>query len=192
MFAALLLAAGQGRRFHEAGGDAWKLLAEIAPSRTVIRQSCENLLACGWPVYVVTGKREEETRAALAGLDVAFVHNRDPEAGLGSSIASGVAAVAHAEGWLLALGDMPFIQPDTVRRVAASLQAGAAICFPQYNGRRGHPVGLSRSFGAELMSLGGDMGAQAVLALHKEQWAAIDVADEGILRDIDVPADLHR
>jgi molybdenum cofactor cytidylyltransferase len=190
MFVALLLAAGQGRRFREAGGNAWKLLAEIAPSRTVLRQSCENLLAAGWPVKVVTGAFDEEIRQALAGLNVKFVRNTDPDAGLGSSIACGVAVTPDADGWLVALGDMPFIRRDTVARVAASLQAGAAITFPVCDGKRGHPVGFSRRFASQLASLAGDTGAQSILAPNRELWVPVEVEDEGILRDVDVPGDL--
>jgi molybdenum cofactor cytidylyltransferase len=191
MFIALLLAAGQGRRFREAGGVSWKLLADVAPSRTVLRQSCENLLAAGWPVHVVTGAFDADIRSALQGLDVVFVRNPDPDAGLGRSIACGVAATPDAEGWLVALGDMPFIQTGTICRVADSLAHGAAITFPASRGRRGHPVGFSRRFAAELMSLAGDTGAQSIVAPNKDIWAPVEVDDEGILRDVDVPGDLR-
>lgn len=191
MFTILLLAAGQGRRFAAAGGHAWKLLAELQPSRTILRQSCETLLAAGLPVCVVTGEFDEAVRKTLQGLDVEFVRNSEPGAGLGSSIACGVAAMADADGWLIALGDMPFIRPDTVARVAASLQAGARIAFPVHEGRRGHPVGFSRRFSPELMALAGDTGAQAIIAQNKASWTAVEVQDEGILRDVDVPADLN-
>ena len=192
MFTTLLLAAGQGRRFREAGGTSWKLLAEIEPSRTVLRQSCEHLLASGWPVCVVTGAFDDEIKAALHGLEVSFVRNDAPSAGLGSSIACGVAATADSEGWLVALGDMPFIQPDTVQRVAGALQSDAAIAFPTCHGRRGHPVGFSRRFVSELMVLTGDTGAQSILAPNKDLWVPVEVQDEGILRDVDVPGDLPR
>lgn len=191
MFIALLLAAGQGRRFREAGGASWKLLADIGSSRTVLRQSCENLLAAGWPVHVVTGEFDAEIRSALQGLNVAFARNTDADAGLGSSIACGVSATLDADGWLVALGDMPFIQPDSICRVAGSLAHGAAITFPVSHGRRGHPVGFSRRFAAELMLLTGDTGAQSIVAPNKELWVPVEVDDEGVLRDIDVPGDLR-
>ena len=91
----------------------------------------------------------------------------------------------------MALGDMPFIQPGTICRVADSLAHGAAIAFPVSNGRRGHPVGFSRRFAVELMSLAGDTGAQSIVAPNKHVWVPVDVNDEGILRDIDVPGDLR-
>lgn len=190
MFKILLLAAGHGRRFAAAGGHGYKLLAELGPLHTVLRRSCETLLTPGWPIYVVTGAFDEALREALQGLEVEFVRNPEPGAGLGSSIARGVAATPDAEGWLVALGDMPFIRPDTVGRVAGSLLEGAQIAFPVHGGRRGHPVGFSRRFASELMSLTGDTGAQAVIASNKALWTAVEVQDEGILRDVDTPGDL--
>lgn len=191
MFTILLLAAGLGRRFSEAGGRTSKLLAELQPGQPMLRRSCETLLAAGWPVHVVTGLLDAEIRKALEGFAVEYVRNPDPAAGLGSSIACGVAATRNAEGWLVALGDMPFIQPDTVCSIARSLQAGAAITFPVYNGKRGHPVGFSGRFAADLMALSGDTGAQTIVAPNKALWVPIEVRDEGILRDVDVPGDLY-
>jgi len=33
----------------------------------------------------------------------------------------------HAQAWLIALGDMPYVQPATVLRLCAALADGAAI-----------------------------------------------------------------
>jgi molybdenum cofactor cytidylyltransferase len=190
MFVILLLAAGQGRRFNEAGGRTYKLLAPMTPSSTVLRRACETLLQTAWPVYVVSGTHELEMRKELGNLDVNFISNPDAASGLGDSIARGVAATADADGWLLALGDMPFIQPDTILRVARAMQTGAAIAFPTHEGRRGHPVGFSRRFTADLMSLHGDTGAQKILGENKALCVPVPVQDDGIFRDIDLPADL--
>ena len=190
MFVILLLAAGQGRRFNEAGGGTYKLLAKIDPSCTVLRRSCETLLSTGWPVVVVSGAHELEIRQELDGLDVKFVSNPDAASGIGSSISRGVAATPDAKGWLVALGDMPFVQPETVRHVAHALEAGAAIAFPAVEGKRGHPVGFSGRFAADLMSLQGDTGAQRILVENKDLCVSVPVQDDGIFRDIDLPADL--
>jgi len=190
VFAILLLAAGQGRRFKEAGGSTYKLLTLLHPACTVLRRSCENLLQTGWPVHVITGAHEMEIREALKGLDVAYIPNPDAHAGLGTSIASGVTATADAEGWLIALGDMPFIQPESICCIARAMESGATIAFPTHEGKRGHPVGFSCRFANELMALEGDTGAQKILAENRNAWVSVSVHDGGILRDIDLPRDL--
>jgi len=190
MFVILLLAAGEGTRFRDAGGHSHKLLAEVTPGRTVLRQACETLLTVGWPVHVVMGAEESGIRNALDGLPVHFIPNPDAASGLSSTIRRGVAATNDADGWLLALADMPFIQPSTVHQVADALQAGAPVAFASCQGKRGHPVGFAAHFYTELVSLAGDSGAQKILAAHAEACVAVHVNDQGILRDVDVPADL--
>jgi len=37
------------------------------------------------------------------------------------------ARLPHAKGWIVALADMPFIRPETIRIVTKALQEGAAI-----------------------------------------------------------------
>lgn len=86
---------------------------------------------------------------ALAGLfetealDVALSPRADD--GMGASLAFGVAAAPDADGWIVALADMPFVRRETVRTVAGMLRAGAWIAAPSRQGRRGHPVGISRA-----------------------------------------------
>ena len=192
MFAILLLAAGHGRRFVEAGGQGCKLLASTPTSATVIRRTCESLHAPGWPIHVVTGPFDRDLRQALQGCDVNFVTNTDGGSGLGSSIARGVAASPDADGWLVALGDMPFIQPNTILQVAEAMRGGAPIAFPVHRGKRGHPVGFSSRFLNDLLALQGDAGARSILSSHTSECVSVDVDDDGVLRDVDLPSDLRQ
>ncbi|HYD97558.1 MAG TPA: nucleotidyltransferase family protein [Noviherbaspirillum sp.] len=191
MFAILLLAAGHGRRFRAAGGDGCKLLAETGDSSTVLLRAYDVLAVTNWPIHVVTGAFDKEIRQALLGRDANFICNPDGGSGLGSTIACGVKATPEADGWLVALGDMPFIRADTILRVARRLEDGAALVFPAYKGKRGHPVGFSRRFYRDLLALDGDAGARRILDAHPDACIATDVDDAGVLRDVDLPSDLH-
>jgi molybdenum cofactor cytidylyltransferase len=110
--------------------------------------------------------------------------------GMGTSLAAGVRATADADGWIVALADMPFIRPETIRTIAKALAEGAAIAAPSYRGERGHPVGFARSFFDELSALRGDAGARELLKQHPDQVTLCEVDDSGVLRDIDRPSDL--
>jgi molybdenum cofactor cytidylyltransferase len=113
--------------------------------------------------------------------------------GLGASLAAAVSASRDAAGWLVALGDMPFISPATIAAVKRALEKGAAIAAPRLrgaDGSRGHPVGFSMAMAAELESLDGDEGARSVIQRHRGRVVLIDVDDAGILSDIDTPSDL--
>jgi molybdenum cofactor cytidylyltransferase len=111
---------------------------------------------------------------------------------MGASLATAVAASGGVAGWVVALADMPFIRPETIGKVAAALAGGAAIVAPVYRGERGHPVGMSSRFRAQLEALSGDEGARALLKQHLALVKFIEVDDPGVCRDIDTPDDLHR
>jgi len=169
----VVLAAGASTRF----GAANKLLHPMEGEPMIRRVA--RLHA---PAVVVFA--HEEVRAALAGLDVRLVHNPEPGRGMGRSIALGVGAV-DADAILLALGDMPFVRPDTLRRLAA---LDADLARPVYRGRPGHPVRFGRVHHAALRALDGDRGARALVAEHGFTPLAVD--DPGVLRDVDAPDDL--
>jgi molybdenum cofactor cytidylyltransferase len=95
-----------------------------------------------------------------------------------------------ADGWLIALGDMPFIRPQTYLQVAEELIGGALLVAPTYAGQRGHPVGFSGTLGPELCRLSGDRGAQSLLRRYRKELKLFSCRDPGIVYDIDVPGDL--
>jgi molybdenum cofactor cytidylyltransferase len=124
-----------------------------------------------------------------AGATVILCANADE--GMGASLATAVGASGDVAGWVIALADMPYIRPETISKIAASLAAGAAIVAPAYRGERGHPVGLSARFRAQLQALRGDEGARSVLRENAGLVTLIEVDDPGICRDIDTPDDLR-
>src|SRR5205085_7742376 len=73
--------------------------------------------------------------------------------GMGASLACGVASDDGADGWVVALGDMPAVAPATVAQVAATFRAGGGIVVPTYDGRDGHPVAFASSFRDQLAAL---------------------------------------
>lgn len=185
MICALLLAGGSGERF---GGD--KLAATLADGTPVALAAARPLLAhCDQVLAVLRPGREAlGERLRAAGCEV-LTSDRTRE-GMGASLAAGVAATPGADAWLVALADMPAIAPATVLALTAHLRAGEGIVVPEYRGQRGHPVGFAARFGAELRALGGDTGARGVLRAHAQAVVRVAVADPGILRDVDTPADL--
>jgi molybdenum cofactor cytidylyltransferase len=109
---------------------------------------------------------------------------------MGESLAHAVRATRDAGGWVIALADMPFVRPETIRAVAWRLAAGAPIVAPRYHGERGHPVGIAARYLAELEALAGDEGARAILKRDAALVEFVDCDDPGVLRDVDTPADL--
>ncbi len=131
-------------------------------------------------------------RDALLRAGCEILETPDTARGLGASLAAGVAHALDAEGWIVALGDMPFIEPSTFAAVLARLRAGAVIAAPihETSGARGHPVGFAASLRNELLALDGDEGARSVIQRHRQSVVTIPVGDRGIVVDIDTPGDL--
>jgi molybdenum cofactor cytidylyltransferase len=188
----LLLASGFGRRF-DAGGRRNKLLARLPDGPTLVAASARALCAALEHVAVVVPSRGTLLEACLSDLPVRLVRNGRAKEGMGASIAVGIAALRDefpdARGWLITLGDMPFIAPHTIRTIANSIgKEGHRIVAACHRGARGHPVGFDRSLTDELVALGGDHGASLLLQAHGV--TLVETYDEGVLRDVDTPADL--
>lgn len=112
-------------------------------------------------------------------------------AGMGDSIARGVRATAHANGWLILPGDLPLVQPDSILRVAQALVT-ATVVLPFWEGQQGHPVGFSADCGSDLMALTGDTGAASVVRMQRRVGLVreLHLDDPGIALDIDTVEDL--
>ncbi|WP_027209605.1 nucleotidyltransferase family protein [Burkholderia sp. WSM2232] len=184
----LLLAAGVGSRFDPHGVQN-KLLARLPDGTPVAAEAARRLLLAVPHVLAVVRPGAEALARLLndAGCDVAFAPAA--QRGMGASLAAGVQASEDAEGWIVALADMPRIEPSTIGAVARALDGGACLVAPFYAGQRGHPVGFGAVHREALLSLDGDSGARSLLA--SERLMRLDVDDAGILRDVDTPEDLR-
>jgi molybdenum cofactor cytidylyltransferase len=183
----VLLAAGSALRF---GSD--KLAAKLPGGEDSIGVAAlKNLAAAVDQVVVVVRPGE----ATLAGTVAQLAQARltvcpDAAEGMGASLAWGVRAAPAAGGWIIALADMPWLQPQTIVAIRKALESGATIAAPVHEGKRGHPVGFSRALYPRLAALSGDEGAKLLLEQQPVSLLASD--DRGVLRDVDTPADLER
>lgn len=176
----LLLAAGRSARFG-----ANKLLHPLPDGVPMAVVAARHLAAALPGALAVVNAEEPELIALLdgAGLEVTVC----PRAGegMGASLAWAVSETAAAEGWLIALADMPFITPNTIRSVSDAVNAPEAIAAPAMEGRRGHPVAFGKAYGEALSGLSGDRGARDLLKLYGQRVILVDCQDPGVLWDID-------
>jgi molybdenum cofactor cytidylyltransferase len=178
---ALILAAGLSRRM---GTAKLALPIEGVP---MLARTVATARQAGLPTLLVTGAHADAVRAAAPAIPA--VHAAAHARGLAESLKAGLAAApADWDAALVMLGDMPFVQPETLRRLSDTLAGGAPAVVPVHAGQRGNPAGFARSVWPRLMALTGDQGARQIL----DSLGATDVAvdDPGVHRDIDVPEDL--
>ena len=182
----ILLAAGNSTRFGQP-----KLTVPLSDGQQIGIQSASLLAGVLDDCIAVVRDEDQEFANQLRHLGFRIVVQPSRDAGMGDSLALGIKASNNADGWLIALADMPWIHESTLRKVIDSLQSGAAIAAPSYKGKRGHPVGFSHKYCNELMLLKGDTGARQILEDHSDDLQVLEVDDPGILRDVDNPRDLE-
>lgn len=184
---AILLAAGSGSRF---GGD--KLLHPLPDATPIGVAAARNLLAAV-PDVVAVVRPGDFPLADLLEQEGCYVMVCPQAArGMGASLAHGVAQRRGADGWIVALADMPLIKSATIAAVARELEAGKELVAPVYQGQRGHPVGFGKRFGTQLLALDGDAGARDIIAAHKGELVLVECDDPGVLHDVDRREDLKR
>lgn len=183
----ILLAAGQGRRF-DASGQHSKLLQYLPNGLRVAQSAVRSLRASLSRVVAVVRSDAGELVDLLEseGCEVTVCVNADQ--GMAASLVHGIRQTLNSQGWIVALADMPFVQTETIEALRVALESGAGIAVPFYQGRRGNPVAFAAQQRGALLALSGDQGARQLLKLPGV--VPVEVADSGILRDIDLPEDL--
>jgi molybdenum cofactor cytidylyltransferase len=199
MIRALLLAAGQARRFT----GTQKLLATVPGKKgdlPLVRLAAETIVESRVDeVIVVLGRDAPAVRDALAGLPVRTIVNSAYASGMSASLRAGVATAiddGRMTGLLVALGDQPILQVGVVDAVVATFWREAdnerrdrSIVVPRYSGVRGHPVLFGRAVVPELLALTGDRGARDVVERDPRRVRYVDVMTPAPT-DVDTEDDL--
>jgi molybdenum cofactor cytidylyltransferase len=181
----LLLAAGSGTRF---GSD--KLRHALPHGVEMAVQAARHLKGEVGRVVAVVRPGADELARQLRNEGCHVVVCDNAAQGMGASLACAARAAGKAEGYLIALADMPFIRRSTIGGVRDALASGAALAAPYFRARRGHPVGIAGRFYDDLVLLEGDEGAKGLLRMHEDLLVKVPIGDPGVLRDIDRPEDL--
>ena len=190
---ALVLAAGQGRRFRAAGGIGPKVLATVG-DRPILGHAIDAAEAAGLePIIIITGPDLADTPSfevlCRAHPSAAVVVNARAAEGMGTSLAAGLEHLAldpSAAACVVLLGDQPGIAPTIITEAVATWHRTGAPVRVRYLDGPGHPVVLPSTMWSMLMDRTAE-GARDVLA-----GLAIEEVEAGTPapRDIDVPGDL--
>lgn len=191
-YGGIILAAGSSRRFGE---DKRNLL--LPSGHTMLEETIHNASACLQNLLVVLRYGDRVYAAQLQEKvgkpSVSFYLAPDSALGMAHSLANAMQQVDDWQAVLIILGDLPFVRPSTYQAIVFQYQQSAheqPILMPRYEGKEGHPVLFDQIYFQEIIELQGDVGARSIVEAHRDKVIEIDVADAGILQDIDLPEDL--
>ncbi len=193
--AAVVLAAGQGRRFGA--------LKQLLPWRGVplVAHVADQALACPdiARVIVTVGAGAEQTRDALGSRCVDVVTVPDWAAGQSRSVQAGLRAAGFVvsaqpngavSAVLFLLADQPGVSPDLLSALIERHRATLApVVAPRYREQRGNPVLFDRVTFGEFARLSGDIGARPIIQAHADEIAWVEWPTGEITQDIDVAED---
>ncbi|MFC1928531.1 molybdenum cofactor cytidylyltransferase [Chloroflexota bacterium] len=181
MISAILLAAGESKRMGQP-----KQLMPFGQS-TIVEQAIDNLSnSAVSEIIVVLGHRTEEVMKAIATKPVKVAINPNYQQGMSTSIIAGLNLIdSRAQAVMLALGDQPFIDSQTINNLMEAFGThNKGIAIPVYQGRWGHPIIFATRYKGELLRLKGDIGGREIIDLHPNDVLEVAVNCEGICVDI--------
>lgn len=184
--AAIVLAAGASSRL----GQPKQLLRYRG--EPLVTQTARLALAAGAaPVVVVLGAAATECRTALKELNVSTVLNAAYQAGMGGSLAVGMAEIerlaAQPARVLVLVCDQPLLTPQ---HLAALLALPGQLAAAAYSGRVGVPAIFGRQYFPALAAACGDQGMRDLLRAHRGAVAELPLPEAQV--DLDTPEDWLR
>lgn len=174
----IILAAGKSRRFG-----APKMRHQLSSGQTILQTTITRYADVFSQVLVVGHPKDEAHIESAGGV---FISSPSAAMGMSQSLIAGVEAAKQADAWLIALGDMPYVQVNTIETLLENAST-ENIVIPVYQGRRGNPVILGQAFRSQIRQLEGDVGGKAFVSKHPEAVRLISVDDIGVVHDIDTP-----
>ena len=186
--AGVILAAGTSSRMGRN-----KLLLQLG-DRSVLRRAVDTALAAGLnPVLVVVGHQRDQAEAELRDARCRLVVNPDYQAGVNTSLRTGIRAVPDGcPAAVVMLADMPLVTEAMLRTMLEQYRGGRApLVVSSYEGVDAPPILYDRSLFDELRVLEGEGCGKKVVKRHTEEalrlpWPAL------ALTDLDLPADVER
>ena len=158
MISGIILASGFSRRMGKN-----KLLLKFN-GKTIIENVISNSIASLLDEIIIVTQYDEVIEI-FKNADVKTIKNNNAELGLSNSIVLGVKASSiNTEGYLVMLGDMPFVKSEDMNIIIQNFNANKnSIIVPICNGNQKNPVLFPSLFRDELIALKGDKGGKEIL-----------------------------
>jgi len=188
--AAILLAAGHGKRFGKA-----KALLELN-GVPLVYHVFDKLVEAGFATIVTV--LNPDVHAELAADGDRFkqlsqhgqvVINQQVELGTLHSVRLGIEAMnSDVEAAMFMPVDHPFIQVGTLKKLRIAADK-SSIVIPTFSGKRAHPPAFGSDHFVALHEIPLDEGARGVIRRAQDSVIEVETVDEGVLMNLNTAAD---
>lgn len=139
-------------------------------------------------VIVVTGANGDAVAAAVGHLSVKVVRNDFIVCDMADSVRVGLESVADScNGVMICLADQPLIDKESYRQLLKQhAETPEKILIPMFEGQKGHPTIFPRRL---LQDFPQGMTLRDVVYGNPLHVRLTDVADPGVVLDMDTPTD---
>ena len=174
---------GAGRASRMGFPKVFERLGDAAPLERIAAALSER------PFVVVVDPTHESIARRMAPKAQAIAVNDAPERGMVHSLRLGLAAVETIRPFGVLLGDMPFLNPETLATLERALADGADVVHPvDDTGVGGHPVLFSTVARSRVPLLPDGDTLRQLRDDPSLRRAAVLVRDRGAFVDLDEPA----
>jgi len=197
--AILILAAGQSKRLGQP-----KQLVQFQ-GQSLIAKQCQLALSISEHVYCVLGYQSELVANQVAALPVNLIKNEQWMLGMGSSISTGVNALAeHFDGVLILLVDQWRVTKDELTQLASTFELNMSSIIQsefsqsvsedniatdsKHSKQNGPPIIFPKSLFGDLIKLSAEQGAKSIVQAHASSTIKVCIPNAGV--DLDTPEQL--
>jgi molybdenum cofactor cytidylyltransferase len=187
---AVVLAAGQSSRMGQTKQLlTWGKTTVLGQVLWTVRETAVH------HTLVVTGHEAEKVEQIAIGEGAETVFNPDYASGeMVSSLQTAVRHLPdHIAAVLVILADQPMVETGTINQLLeAYWQQKSGLIAPEFQGQRGNPVLIDRTYFAELLELPPGAAPRHLLRRHEADLHLVPVTSDSILRDLDHPGEYER
>jgi molybdenum cofactor cytidylyltransferase len=188
MFACIVLAAGESRRFGSP-----KALASI-DGKALVAVMAERLLRTALDRLIVVLGAEAQKIAPSIPADprIHVAQNPDYARGQTSSLKKGLEKLpSETSAFLFMPVDLPLLKTETVDLLLRTFaQKTPKILIPTIDGKNGHPPVFRQDLIKEFIGLSDDEPLYTVQRRHAEEILKMPVCDQGVIQSFNTPEEL--